>query len=257
MEHTDSVSFDRAADYYDKTRSLSAETMAALIPLLVDELAPGPCLEIGAGTGRIALPLLEAGVDVVGLDLSARMLSKLIANAGPRRLAVVVGDAGRLPFGDGTFASALAVHVLHLVPSWKEALRELVRAVTPGGRVLVDVGHHFQGPYVGIERFFAEQAGLPGRHRGANEPEEVDDVMTKLGATVRRLPEIAESRPTTFAQTIQELEDGLFSFTWPASDADRSRAATATRAWVTERHGALDQSYDFGLVTALRAYDLP
>lgn len=256
MEKAESLVFDRTVEYYDKTRSLSPETMAALVPMLVTQLGAGPCLEIGVGTGRIALPLLEARVEIMGLDLSAPMLARLIENAGSRVLPLVVGDATALPFGMSSFGAALAVHVLHLIPDWKRVVHELARVVVAGGRVLIDVGHHFKGPYEPIQRYFAEQAGVPARHRGANKPEEVDEVMAEMGATVRRMPEIIETRTSTYSRTIKALEDGLFSFTWPASEEDRRRAGEATREWAAKHHGDLDQSYEFGLVVALHAYDL-
>jgi len=54
-----------------------------LADLLVAELdGRGRCLEIGVGTGRIALPLHERGVDLVGIDLATPMLARLIDNAG-------------------------------------------------------------------------------------------------------------------------------------------------------------------------------
>ena len=70
---TESVSFDRAADYYDRTRAVADSVMAQLIPLLVAEIPPGePCLEIGIGTGRIALPLVDEGVRVAVSTSRAR-----------------------------------------------------------------------------------------------------------------------------------------------------------------------------------------
>ena len=55
---SDSVSFDRAASFYDATRALTPEAMAAVQALLRSELqGRGRCLEIGVGTGRMALPL--------------------------------------------------------------------------------------------------------------------------------------------------------------------------------------------------------
>ncbi len=56
------VSFDRAADYYDATRRLPDSVRDQLAELLADELVErGLCVEIGVGTGRIALPLHRRG----------------------------------------------------------------------------------------------------------------------------------------------------------------------------------------------------
>nr|CTQ89287.1 Methyltransferase SCO0408 [Kibdelosporangium sp. MJ126-NF4] len=52
----------------------------------------GPALELGIGTGRIALPLSDAGVPVHGIDLSPEMLEHLRAKPGADRIGVTIGD---------------------------------------------------------------------------------------------------------------------------------------------------------------------
>src|SRR5439155_20922331 len=77
------VSFDRAASYYDQTRSLTPAPTRAQADLLAGELdRHQPCLEIGVGTGRIALPLHGRGIAMVGVDLSRPMLDVLVQKAG-------------------------------------------------------------------------------------------------------------------------------------------------------------------------------
>src|SRR3989442_15784440 len=77
-----SVSFDRAAAFYDRTRSMSAEARAEVTRLLASRLADtGPALEIGVGTGRIALPLAEAGVEMAGAGLAGAVLGGPLAQA--------------------------------------------------------------------------------------------------------------------------------------------------------------------------------
>ena len=79
----ESVNFDRAAGFYDATRALPATAMAQLTGLLAAELAGRqPCVEIGVGTGRFALPLRAAGIAMAGTDISGAMLRRLAANAG-------------------------------------------------------------------------------------------------------------------------------------------------------------------------------
>src|SRR5918996_2707621 len=142
MPATGSISFDRAAAYYDATRGLSPDAMKKVVALLTEEIGDsGPCLEVGIGTGRIGLTLWEAGVDMAGVDLSAGMLGALVKKAGgvpPFPLAVA--DTTRLPFSDETFDVCLVCHVLHLVPEWKSALAEMARVLHRGGRILVDPG---------------------------------------------------------------------------------------------------------------------
>src|SRR5680860_432918 len=104
MDRAESLVFDRAVDYYDKTRSLSSASMDKLVPLIRAEVGGGPCLEIGVGTGRIALPLQAGDTDMMGLDLSQPMLRRLVHNAGERLpFPLVAADAASLPFGDDSF----------------------------------------------------------------------------------------------------------------------------------------------------------
>ena len=78
----ESLSFDRVADRYDATRVHPAEASAEIAAGLmrVGGLQSGAeVLEIGIGTGRIALPLLASGVNVTGIDIAPRMLEQLEA----------------------------------------------------------------------------------------------------------------------------------------------------------------------------------
>jgi len=112
------MSFDRAVAYYDQTRWLPEPAQRRITDLLAEELRPrGRTLEVGVGTGRIVLPLHEAGVTLVGLDVSRGMMGRLVEKGGGRApFSLVQGYALRLPFGDHTFAAAYAAHVLHLIP---------------------------------------------------------------------------------------------------------------------------------------------
>ena len=65
-----SIPFDRAVSHDDRTRALPAEAHRRFVARAVAELAGRPTEEIGLGTGRIALSLADAGVPIVGLDLS-------------------------------------------------------------------------------------------------------------------------------------------------------------------------------------------
>jgi SAM-dependent methyltransferase len=98
---------DRIADLYDR--------MAAAMPDPVDcvdrlaELAgPGPALELGVGTGRVAVPLAARGVSVHGIDASAAMVERLRAKPGGEAIAVTVGDFAGVPV-DGRFALVYVV----------------------------------------------------------------------------------------------------------------------------------------------------
>jgi ubiquinone/menaquinone biosynthesis C-methylase UbiE len=188
-----SISFDRAATYYDATRGLTPAAMQRVVALLTEEIGGrGPCLEVGIGTGRIGLTLWEeAGVDMAGVDLSAGMLATLITKAGgvsPFPLAVA--DATRLPFSDATFDVCLVCHVLHLIPEWKSSLAEMARVLRPGGRIFVDPGSASQAEddRDQLMEEFARLAGYSNQRAGVEDAEDIDVEMRSRGAAVRLLP---------------------------------------------------------------------
>lgn len=254
---SESVAFDRAVDYYDRTRALPPGMEAAMVEAVSAELrGRGLVLEIGAGTGRIALPLRGAGVDVVGLDLSLPMLARLVDKAGgPGRAGVVQGDATRLPFRDGSFGAAFAVHVLHLIPSWPLAVRELVRVVEPGGVVLVSQGWWGLVAYLDVIEAYTEAAGMELRHVGLNDEAELDAALPE--ARPRDLVRLEGSQTMTLDEMVERLRAGLYSFTWGLDDAARNRGADAAAAHAEERYGSLAEPREVPQEMYWRAYDLP
>jgi len=79
------------ADVYDDWYDGSFDTDGA-VATLAELAGPGPVLELGVGTGRLALPLADRGLPVVGVDASASMLDRLATKQGATRVAVVRAD---------------------------------------------------------------------------------------------------------------------------------------------------------------------
>lgn len=255
-----SLSFDRAASYYDRTRALSPEAERRVVEVVREQLAGrGRCLEIGVGTGRVALPLAAAGIAMAGVDLSWPMLSRLVVNAGDRiPFPIAQADATKLPFATGSFGAALGCHVLHLIPNWRGVLAEIVRVVEPGGVFLNDLGGWTDatGPWRQIHERFAAEAGLDLRHRGAREAATVNDAMGQIRARARRLPAIFDSRKSTLKGQMDGLAEGLWSFTWQVPEATRRAAVEKVRTWAYAHFGDPEARIEVGTEIAWTAYDL-
>jgi SAM-dependent methyltransferase len=82
--------------------------IAAAVDFLADLARDGPALELGIGTGRIALPLIARGVPVHGIDLSEAMVARLRAKPGGDGIPVALGDFATTR-ADGTFSLAYVV----------------------------------------------------------------------------------------------------------------------------------------------------
>lgn len=97
-------------------------------------------LEIGVGTG-LTLPYFGAEKRVIGADLSLDMLKVAKAKVERQGLAHVRGlmvmDACRLAFADGSFDAVTAQFVITLVPSPEQALAEMDRVLRPGGEIVI------------------------------------------------------------------------------------------------------------------------
>jgi ubiquinone/menaquinone biosynthesis C-methylase UbiE len=134
VSQTKSVSFERAAEFYDRTRGglVRGRGFAARIaPELGDA---SRVLEIGVGTGLVALSLSELGFDVVGVDLAASMLAKARERVGAR---VAQADAAHLPIRTASRDAVVAVWLLHLAGDREGVLAEAARVLRNRGRLVV------------------------------------------------------------------------------------------------------------------------
>jgi ubiquinone/menaquinone biosynthesis C-methylase UbiE len=137
----ESINFDRAAGIYDATRRLPDAVAAEITDGLLREIKAAGAdrvLEVGIGTGRMARPLMQRGVRMVGVDISQEMMAQLLGQLTQEHTPpeLLLGDATKLPLTDNSFRAAMLVHVLHLVSSIEETLAEIRRVLGPGGVLL-------------------------------------------------------------------------------------------------------------------------
>jgi ubiquinone/menaquinone biosynthesis C-methylase UbiE len=255
-----SVPFDRAAEYYDRTRGGGEDVTREQTERLSSELGGrGRVLEIGVGTGLVSLPLQGLGLRMVGVDLSAPMLAKLVEKGGGAPpFPLVRADGTRLPFADDAFGGVVMRWVLHLVPAWRRLVAEVVRVVRPGGVVLVNHG--------GSSDVDAEirdrMQELVGREllSGGLESGAWRDLraeMRAVGAEHRELVNIVDHSAEPLAENIEGLEAGKYSWTWGLGEGERRRAAREVRAWAEARFGPLDAPRRRQTRMVWHAYDLP
>ncbi len=127
----------RAANPWDRFYRLHKSPWRGERPIeeILPLLGAGPVLELGCGNGKLLKPLVAAGVDVIGLDISWHILSRLPANI-PR----VMADAAQLPFLNDTFSTVLDIHCTgHLgAAGRREAAAECFRVLRPGGHLVAE-----------------------------------------------------------------------------------------------------------------------
>lgn len=102
-------------------------------------LQPGEkVLLVGVGTGA-DLPLLPAGVDATGIDLSPEMLAQAHSKLPACRAAVelIQGDAQALLMAENSFDAAILNLILSVVPDGRACLQSTLLALKPGGRIVI------------------------------------------------------------------------------------------------------------------------
>jgi len=110
MDDGDGYFGERVAESYDEANADMFEpgVVDAVVEVLAGLASGGRALELGIGTGRIALPLARRGVAVHGIDLSRAMVARLRAKPGGEAIGVTIGDFATAR-ADGTFTVAYLV----------------------------------------------------------------------------------------------------------------------------------------------------
>ncbi|HWR85444.1 MAG TPA: class I SAM-dependent methyltransferase, partial [Rhodoglobus sp.] len=111
------------------------------VATLAELAAGGPLLELGIGTGRLALPLLERGIEVHGVDGSPEMLAALQAKPGGERIPAWIGDFAEVRTGHRYPLVVLAVNTIFALPDQDAQLACFANAanhLAPGGAFVVE-----------------------------------------------------------------------------------------------------------------------
>lgn len=136
---------ERIAEHYDKTAAdmFDPSVVDPVVDFLAELAFDGTALELGIGTGRIALPLAERGIRVHGIDLSEAMVARLQSKPGADQISVTIGDFAKTTV-DGRFSVAYLVFntIMNLTTQDEQVacFHNVAAHLTPGGCFVIEVG---------------------------------------------------------------------------------------------------------------------
>lgn len=173
---------DVASHYDDDGPMFSSEVIGSTVEFLAEVARGGAALELGVGTGRIAIPLARRGVPVHGIDLSEAMVARLREKQGAETIGVTIGDFATTRV-EGSFRLAYLVFNTIMNLTTQEAqvacFENVARHLEPGGRFVVEVmvpdlrrlppGERFvtfsvSDTHVGVDEYDVTSQGLTSHH---------------------------------------------------------------------------------------------
>jgi SAM-dependent methyltransferase len=135
---------ERIAERYDESASdmFDAEVVDPVVDFLADLAFDRTALELGIGTGRIALPLARRGIRVNGIDLSEAMVSRLRVKPGAEQIGVTIGDFATTTV-EGRFSVAYLVFntIMNLTTQDEQVacFQNVAAQLTPDGCFVIEV----------------------------------------------------------------------------------------------------------------------
>src|SRR4030081_3883543 len=145
MDDEDGYFGEHVAARYDESSADMFEpgVVDAVVDVLAGLAGGGRALELGVGTGRIALPLARRGVPVHGIELSRAMIARLRGKLGGDSIGVTIGDFATTKV-DGTFSVAYLVFntIMNLTTQAAQVgcFRNVAAHLAPGGCFVIEVG---------------------------------------------------------------------------------------------------------------------
>jgi SAM-dependent methyltransferase len=205
VDDTDGYFGERVAAKYDESSAEMFEpgVVDVAAGLLAGLAGGGRALELGIGTGRIALPLARRGIPVHGIDMSQAMVARLRAKPGGDAIGVTIGDFATTR-ADGTFSVAYLVFntIMNLTTQAAQVacFRNVAAHLEPGGCFVIEV------TIPDLRRLPAGQNAVPFHVSPTRWAFDVYDVATQ--AMSSNYVEVVDGRGT--------YDSIPFRYVWPA-----------------------------------------
>jgi len=196
--------WERTASRYDLSMMLLGGPLEQLLPLVAEEVSGlRTVLELAAGTGLVSEAIAPVVGDLVATDYAEAMVAQLQMRIGELpNVRVCTLDVYGLD-GAERYDAVVAANVLHLLPELDSALDAMVRALSPGGRLIVPTYCHDE---TALSRLTSRTMGLfgfPGQRRFTLDG--LVSILSVRGLEVRRAQLLPGLLPIGFVSAVMNV----------------------------------------------------
>ncbi|MFN4073282.1 MAG: class I SAM-dependent methyltransferase [Thermus sp.] len=231
--------FERFRRYPDQVLERVASAILGFLP---SGEKPPTLLELGVGTGAMALPLIARGCRYLALDRDPEMLWRFRERVGEREgVEILEADARAIPLPHAWVDGVLVVRFWHLVSEWPRVLAEAIRVLRPGG-VLLEGFERITSP--GEESLFQvweaavrERGGVPARGLHRKRHQEVGRALRALGLSPKTLLVVRWRETRRAREFVDLLQERVFHFTHGVPEEAHQMAMERVWAYVESLGG--------------------
>jgi SAM-dependent methyltransferase len=175
---------EHVAERYDEDEDemFDPAVVEPVVDFLVELAGDGAALELGIGTGRVAIPLAQRGIRVHGIDLSEAMVARLRAKPGADQIGVTIGDFATTTVEGGFSVAYLVFNTIGNLTTQDEQVacfQNIAAHLEPRGCFVIEVGvpdlqrlprgetlrpFHVSDTHVGIDEYDVVNQGLISHH---------------------------------------------------------------------------------------------
>lgn len=249
------VDFSGNAPIYDRRHGAVLPPEIARELICLGGLQPSDrILDVGSGTGRVALAVAALGCRTVALDPAVPMLHELQRKAADTQIDVVAAEGARLPFAAGQFDAAILARILYLMSDWQTVLQHTSEVLKPCGRLFHEWGNGDPGEaWVQIRekaRALFQDAGVTDPfHPGARSEDEVDAFLARTGFERGKVLPTGPGPRMTLRDFLGRIVSGELSYTWSLPLPVRESCLPALVKWC---EGAFDLDLPVSIPQELR-----
>jgi SAM-dependent methyltransferase len=229
------VDFNSNSKIYDDRHG--AVISDQLAQAVADRLRLGSTIiDIGAGTGRVAIVLAGNGFKVVAVDPAFAMLQTMQRKSANAPLLAVAAEGTRLPLRRRCADAVVLARLLYLVSDWQGLLREAKGVLRPGGTLFHEWGNgDASEAWVQVReeaRSLFQEAGFETPfHPGARSEAEVDCCVRDLGFRRTDQIEAGAGPAISLADFLNKIESGEFSYVWNVPRDVQASCLPRLRHW--------------------------